>query len=442
MAKLSFSPDTRLVLDFNEDRLDPARALWFLRFEDEANALPCNGIAWRGSDFEELTWCRDFFANFPAVFLALADYDLREGLADAFEQYLPQVRVFLPADHAFDGVTSICNLIKAAGPDAGAAIDALCAGAYERPAYGLLNIADVRRTNRSQLPTVLSGFAEFDRAMGGFAAGELSVWTGRRGEGKSTLLSQMLLEAVDQRHRVCAFSGELDAWRFKSWAMLQAAGPQHIVEEINPRSGKTFYRPTDAAVKAINSWWDGALYLYDNRIAGATEADKILTVFGIAVLRYGCDVFLVDNLMTTDFSTKSDGDFYRAQSVFVGRLVDFAKRNGVHVHLVAHPRKQDKQRGIMADDIGGSSGIVDRADNVFALTRLTSSEATEKGYDAKLRVLKNRADGVDATFSLRFEHSSRRFYKAGSGDPNRRYSWDTSTEPMFAEIPEDPNSPF
>lgn len=255
------------------------------------------------------------------MFLAIADKELREGLADAFEQYLPQVRLFMPADGAFHGAESVSEVVRAAGPDADAAIDALCVGACERPAFALLNIAAVQCPDSDSGRVVLSDFAELDRDLGGFAPGELSVWTGKRGSGKSTLLSRMMLEAVEQGRKVCVFSGEPDAWRYKSWALLQAAGRRNITEGVERISGKRVFSVTAPQEASINVWWDGRRFLYDNHIAGATQADKILAVFDIAVLHYGCHVFLVDNLMATDFRLYAENDYYRAQSAFVGRLV-------------------------------------------------------------------------------------------------------------------------
>ena len=63
-----------------------------------------------------------------------------------------------------------------------------------------------------------------------------------------------------------------------------------------------------------------------------------------------------DNLMTARLAA-SERDFYRAQGTFTGRLVEFAKRNEVHVHLVAHPRKTDRERPLDADDVGGSGEV-------------------------------------------------------------------------------------
>ena len=155
--------------------------------------------------------------------------------------------------------------------------------------------------------------------IGGFYPGELSVWTGKRDGGKSTLLGQLLLEALDQGFPVCAYSGELPTWRFKHWISLQAAGPGNVVERKDRASGKTFYTVPQMIQRRLDEWWAGRFWLYDNRLAN--DDGSILRIFEYAVRRYGCCVFLVDNLMTARLAA-SERNFYRAQGAFTGRLVE------------------------------------------------------------------------------------------------------------------------
>jgi twinkle protein len=286
------------------------------------------------------------------------------------------------------------------------------------------------------MPTVLSGIGALDRSIGGFAAGELSVWTGKRGSGKSTLLGQMMLDAIDQGHNVCAYSGELSAWRFKQWTALQAAGANHVEMVTDRYTGKSFYRVTDEAMPQIDEWWRQRFFLYDNKIAAASDENSILSVFEYAVRRYGCAIFLVDNLMTARFSTSAERDFYRAQSNFTGRLVEFAKKFDVHVHLVAHPRKS--QGSLEADDVFGSGDITNRADNVFSLDRLSEKDAAMQGYDSALKVLKNRSFGETPHIGLCYDAATRRYRKPGEAD--KHYAWEFMHQ-EFKEIPDAP-TPF
>lgn len=428
--------DASRCFTYFPERMDPRRALWFVRDILDVDAVRDNAVALAsGAGFQDFKSCEPFLSAFPSVFLALADGELVDTVADALAEFAPSVPVLKPAPGAFRDHANVREVLSSGGQRA---VDHLMIGAVERPAAGLLDLAAVERQENS--PAVLSGVAELDRTIGGFAAGELSVWTGKRGGGKSTLLGQLLLNAVEQGFPVCAYSGELPAWRFKQWVSLQAAGLEHLVERKARFSGKTFYSVPAAIQKQIDDWWQGRFFLYDNRFAG--DEDSILRLFEYAVRRYGCCVFLVDNLMTARLAVSSDRDFYRAQSSFTGRLVEFAKRNEVHVHLVAHPRKTEGGRVLEADDIGGSGDITNRADNAFSLTRLDEKEAASREFKTVLRVLKNRQFGELVSIGLDYEPASRRFYKFGTGDPAKPYGWERVGEQTIVKLPEGTAIPF
>ena len=431
--------DASAYFTYFPDCMDTKRSLWFVRDVLDVDAYRENTFALSTfSDFSAFKTCEPFLSEFPSVFVALADRDLAKTVAEALEEYAPSVIVLLPREGAFGDHANLREVLAAGG---GKAVSRLIMGAIERDARGVLDLADVELVRPETLPSVLSGISELDRTIGGFCPGELSIWTGKRGGGKSTLLGQLLLEAIQQGFPVCAYSGELPAWRFKQWVSVQAAGPENVEKVVDRWSGKEFYTVSPMIQRRIDDWWKGKFYLYDNRLASACDEDSILSVFEYVVRRFGCCVFLVDNLMTARFSTSADRDFYRAQSNFTGRLVEFAKKNEVHVHLVAHPRKS--QGPLDADDISGSGEITNRADNVFSLQRLTDEEAGVQGYQAILRVLKNRAFGASAALSFDFEESSRRFFKARTGNPNKKFGWELSRDQQeFVELPDGTKTPF
>lgn len=421
-------------LTYFPEQLDTRRSLWFVRDALDVDAIKGNAVSLSiGCELDDLQKCEPFFSAFPSVFLALADEEIADATADMFAEYVPTISVLTPKKGVFGSHQYVRDLMNSGGEKA---VNRLLMGAVERNASGLLDIADVEHTDPMSVPTVLSGIKALDRSIGGFAAGELSVWTGKRGSGKSTLLGQILLEAISQGHNVCAYSGELSAWRFKQWTALQAAGPDHVELATDRYSGKSFYRVTENAMQKIDDWWRQRFFLYDNKIAAASDENSILGVFEYAVRRYGCSVFLVDNLMTARFSTSAERDFFRAQSNFTGRLVEFAKKFEVHVHLVAHPRKS--QGNLEADDVSGSGDITNRADNVFSLDRLSEQDAQVQGYDAALKVLKNRSFGETPHIGLCYDSATRRYRKPE--EPDKRYGW----EPLanFKQETIDESNPF
>lgn len=326
--------------------------------------------------------------------------------------------VLVPAEKAFRGCSSVGQLMDLGGQKA---VNALLYDAKEVPMQGILDLAEVDLEQKPDARRVLSGFRALDAGIGGFSPGELSVWTGKRGSGKSTLLSQLLLEAVNQGRRVCAYSGELPARQFKLVMLQQAADRDSVKPHEDPRSGRIFYDVGPETAQRINEWWRGRLFLTDIKRESCHDERQIMKIFEYAHRRYGCDVFLVDNIMTAQLMDAAALGCWQAQSAFTGRLVAFAKGRSVHVHLVAHPRKTDKR--LEADDVGGSSDITNRADNVFKVERVEPEKVAAAGFSMRLSVLKNREFGAMPQVDLAFDPASRRFSPAGTQN-RRAFSWE------------------
>ena len=289
------------------------------------------------------------------------------------------------------------------------------------PINGLIDLADVVTPDYDNIERVISGLSSIDKSMGGFLMGELTVWTGKSGQGKSTLLGQMMLEAIDEGFNVCAYSGELRADRFQYWVNLQAAGNKYISYRYDDVRQKKIPFIPKLINEKIKNWYRGRFWLYDNNINNDnSENTGIIKLFTYAARKYNCKLFLVDNLMTSKFNTgKSDSDFYRAQSEFVGELMHFAKTYNAHVHLVAHPKKTKDKLG--KEDVSGTGDITNRADNVLSVER-----DAEHPLSNIVTILKNRSDGVqDRSIGLLFDPSSKRFWqesdKAGEG---KKYGWE------------------
>lgn len=88
-----------------------------------------------------------------------------------------------------------------------------------------------------------------------------------------------------------------------------------------------------------------------------------------------------------------------AQKEAMRKMCDFARRNGCHLHLVAHPRKgADESKGPGKLDVAGSSKITDGADNVFTVWSARKDEndtsVDPDKPDAKLELHKQRNGDV------------------------------------------------
>ena len=418
MGRLCFND----VLLCEPRMIDPSMStgLWWCQSPEDVQAVGVNAVCLSVTGrWEDVKNCGDWLSQFPFVFVASPDRELVEQV----RRHVRGLPVLSPREGAFGGYPSITAFLEAHLPSE---INGLLYGAVMEPSYGLLELARVSVLDEREVPRTLSGLPVLDKLTGGFRSGELSVWTGKRGEGKSTLLSQILLEAIDQGHKGCAYSGELPAGQFKAWALVQAVGPGHLDLFQDPEVGEQISCAQPMAARRVDEWWAGRYYLNDIRDGSAHDEDRILDEFTYANRVLGCDVFLVDNIMTTRLS--GDRDFYRAQSMFTQRLTRFAKAQGVHVHLVAHPRKTQQGKPVTdGDDISGSGDIANLADNVFSVRRLSDEEAENEGCSSLVYVMKVRNRGKRGKVGLEFDSDSCRFYPPGKG-PSKAYGWERMGE--------------
>ena len=196
------------------------------------------------------------------------------------------------------------------------------------PLKGLIRLEDVTPDDGTG-PRIRTMIPALDEAIGGLAEDAITVFTGKPGEGKSTIGGLLLLNAIEQGHSVCAYSGELSKERFQAWIHLQLAGSEFIGLKFDPVRGKQVPCISPQVQRRLMDYYSGKFFLFDNReIFDEDQATSILQVFTAAVRRYGCKLFLIDNFMTA----LSDGDDdNKAQGGFINMLKRFVKQYGVHV---------------------------------------------------------------------------------------------------------------
>ena len=295
-------------------------------------------------------------------------------------------------------------------------------------------LADVQAVDLQTLPHIRTGIPVLDRVIGGLYFGQLILLTGKRGEGKSTLMGQMIAEALNQDFKVLAYSGELPDYHFKRWLDLQLAGPQHLNVRYNSYNDPV-YSIDEETVSKLNQWYYNKAYLYDNHaMDDGDEYESLLQTVEKAVCRYGIQLVCIDNLMTA-IDISSAENQYVQQSQFVRALKQMAVKHNIAIVLVAHPKKT---QGDVSDNdaVSGSSDITNRADLVMSYAK-----APEETPGGKILVLKNRLTGKlalkDNAVTVLYDEPSKRIY-AASGDANYRYMWEEnriSCDEMFEDLP-------
>lgn len=263
---------------------------------------------------------------------------------------------------------------------------------------------------------IATGFHLVDRMLGGLTEGAMTVITGKRGEGKSTWLGQLALNAVNKNHVVCFYSGELSAGRFQNWLFSQAAGVGNMHTELDP-FGAERWLVNETAEQKMREWLKGKFDLYDNTRIKAGERKTILRAFNRSRFYSGSTLFFVDNLMTARFDIDNEQDALRAQANFAVDMLDFARTNNVHVVLVAHPKKGEAED--INESVAGLSDITNMATNVIQIKKGKDSD----NYDALVTIAKNREYGEIGSFEFTYNRNCRRFIPLAGSYVNF-YGWE------------------
>jgi twinkle protein len=216
-----------------------------------------------------------------------------------------------------------------------------------------------------------------------FMPGKVTVWSGPSFSGKTTLLRQLMLHALANRHRVLFISLEEEqtaVWR------------EFICMACVTRT------PTPAQIEWCLDLWDGQLFVFDSE--EMLEPTLMMGIIRYAAQEHGMTHVVIDSLMRMALRI-DDYDGQREMGNMLGRV---SKSAHIHTHLVVHPRKTPNSRLPMdMYDIRGAQDIIAQADLIATMERKHGEE-----YDGLLTFWKQRGD-VDwiGTMKLFYDKPSR-----------------------------------
>lgn len=261
-----------------------------------------------------------------------------------------------------------------------------------------------------------TGFDFFDKHLGGWRPGEVTVVSGSAGSGKTTFLCQMITKIIRKGESVCVGSFEMSPLVLIQWiAMQNGCGPGQGEKQL------------DHVFK--NQLADRLSFL---NIQGDVDRKELFSLIRFNARKYGVRYFVIDSLMTIRINQYNE---LQDQRAFVAELCSVAREYGAHVFLVAHPRKRgtNEAGGIYSlDDISGSSNIVNLAHNVILLDRFTPQKKRllfqKEGIDADavMWILKCRYTGKHGKIFLQFDLDKKMYRGAddtksdsgGRGEPS------------------------
>lgn len=227
--------------------------------------------------------------------------------------------------------------------------------------------------------------------------GEVTILTGSSGSGKTTFLSQVLLNVMDSTNVLVA-SMEMKP-------VLQIA---KMIQQTGLSD------PTIQGIEEFCAKYKDKLWLFNAQ--GTTTEDDL-----VASLHYGkhvlnTEVFVIDSLMKVDSISEDD---YAAQKKFINKISCLARDLNIAIFLVAHTKKLSDDTVIPdASHILGSSHIRNLTDNILCLHRrkdiekqiqLGELEPGDKPCTCYLMVQKQRNHPFEGTFGLWFDRATQRY---------------------------------
>lgn len=197
-------------------------------------------------------------------------------------------------------------------------------------------------------------------------AGGVTIWSGYPGGGKTTILRQLVCHLLHQGRGVYLASLEERPTHALMRLMMTAAG------NLDPTEHQMQWF-LDAYGERLRVWG----------MVGLAQAELVVASIR-ASAREGVKHAIVDSMTCLDVGA-SDWDGQRG---LANDLTSLARSTGMHIHLVAHPRKPS-QNGAVPDlaDVAGSSDLVRLADNVVFIRRSPDTESANFDHATPMQIL-------------------------------------------------------
>lgn len=335
-----------------------------------SNVVSVPNGAGKGSKLDYLDNCADYFDNKTRIYLSTDNDEPGRTLRDELARRLGIERCY-KIDFGelkdaneyliYHGEQKLKNLIETA---------------TEFPMEGVYSInetwQDIEDIYRNGLPEgAKTGDAQVDAHIG-FMPGELTIVTGIPGHGKSIYLDQLSIG-------LSINSG----WKFGICSPESYPLAFYFTRLIKRILGKKFSRfnITLTQLEQVRSWLSERYFMI--MPSQGYQIDEILSKARQLVLRKGINGLILDpwNRLEKNIPQGMNESNYIVLCLI--KIIEFAQRSGVHVFLVAHPTKMQREKdGVNFQvpnlySISGSAHFFNIPHNGFTVFRNYVSEKTE-----------------------------------------------------------------
>ena len=195
-----------------------------------------------------------------------------------------------------------------------------------------------------------------------FRPGEVTLYAGSNGGGKSLVTGQIALSLMQQGYKVCIASFEMKPKR-TMMRMLRQFSRENI--DVPMFTASVLHRH----LENLEVFTRDKLWFYDQQ--GTVTARQVIAMGRFCSKELGIKHLFVDSLM----KCVSGEDDYNAQKAFVDQITALARDEDMHIHLVHHIRKLASEEATPnKNDVKGSGSIADQVDNVLLVWRNKKKE--------------------------------------------------------------------
>ena len=365
--------------------------------EKDKNML-CSSIPSGSKSFGWIETCKNWLDSFNAIII-VPDSDepgseFLEKASELLEEY-KLLKIELPTNDVNEYLSSpdhnpaeIFELLKPIVPKI----------------KGIKNSVDVGTPKKSK--SIATGYLTQDYNDSGYRMGCLSLYTGRRGEGKTTYSRQGLISIAKQKEKCFMFCGETTVESEKNKLARLCADHGDIQTSLNI-GGRSEYMADDNALNNFNKRYGGYILLSDcetmkedfPELKASSKAlfDNLLNEMKKLARSFGVRVFILDNLMV--FCNNMGQGKFAMQEYIAAALKQFVNENSVHCCLIAHPKSGEGHQ-----KISGAMELENIADSIFRYVRL-DDETRDKVTKSLPTHVKERVSAMLLTEKVRDDGS-------------------------------------
>lgn len=334
------------------------------------------------------------------------------------------------SSHGRDGIrkTDANNILLACGKER--VID-LINRAEEVPVKNLKYLMDCEVLDLKDVEKFTTGLKSLDDILYGSLMSTLTIYTGRPGSGKSSLCNlTSVIAPIETGHKVFIFSGELSEGQLLSWIMSPLAGINNTVVWDND-GGRKGFSTTVEAEEAIKQYYHDDIIIYSSDDGLETEEDDLIKAMETAYRKYGCDVFLIDNLMCVPIEIENNDSKWDAQKRFIIKLMNFTTQYNVSTNLVVHPKKvSDDDTDLDVYSLHGASELSNLCHRLISVKRLKNDE---EGYSMEIDIIKDRpSQSAGQKCRLMYDYCTRRIYSTNY-EFEHEFNWELNFNHNYSD---------